>query len=65
MKQLKLHFKTYAEVKVFEMGIDGAVQFFLERYRYYNSNKKYQKSWYHVSFYSMCLEYLINEYERN
>jgi len=28
MKQLKLHFKTYAEVKVFEMGIDGAVQFF-------------------------------------
>ena len=47
--------------KADELGQDGAVQFFLEKYRYYKNNIAYEKSWLYKSIYGLCLEYVVND----
>jgi len=56
-----VHFKHHARNKVRELGLDGAVMYFLEKYRYYKSNTIYEKSWLYMTVYSMMLEYTVNE----
>lgn len=56
-----VHFKHYARNKVRELGLDGAVQYFLREYRYYKSNTIYEKSWLYATMYGMMLEYAVNE----
>lgn len=55
------HFKHHARNKVRELGLDGAVQYFLKEYRYYRSNTIYEKSWLYATMYGMMLEYTVNE----
>jgi len=57
----KLHFKDFAREKVRELGMDGAVMYFLKKKRYYDNNPLYEKSWLYSSVYSMILEYIVND----
>ena len=60
-REKKLHFKVAARNKVRELGLDGAVMYYLEQYRYYNNNPMYEMSWLYVSIYGMSLEYIVND----
>ena len=61
IKKMNVHFRVAARNKVRELGLDGAVMYYLEQYRYYKNNPMYEMSWLYVSIYGMILEYLVND----
>ena len=60
-KEKTLHFKNFARMKVRELGIDGAVQYFRQQKLYYKNNLLYEKSWLYISIAEMSLDYIVNE----
>ena len=60
-KDKKHHFKGFARMKVRELGIDGAVQYFRQQILYYKSNSLYEMSWFYTSVSEMSIEYIVND----
>lgn len=60
-KEKTLHFKEFARMKVRELGIDGAVQYFRQKILYYKNNPLYEMSWLYITVSEMSLEYIVND----
>lgn len=60
-EQKKHHFKNFARMKVRELKIDGAVQYFRDEICKYKNNLLYQMSWVHISICEMSIEYIVND----
>ena len=60
-KEKKHHFKIFARMKVRELGIDGAVQYFRQQIMYFKNNHRYENSWIYSNMCEMSLEYIVND----
>lgn len=60
-KEKSLHFKSFARMKVRELGIDGAVQCFRQQIMYFKNNDRYENSWIYCNMCEMSLEYIVND----
>ena len=60
-REKRLHFKSFARMKVRELGIDGAVQYFRQQILYYKNNPLYEMSFFYISVSEMSIEYIVNE----
>lgn len=58
---MNAHFKHDCRLKVIQLGLDGAVMYYLEKYRYYKENSIFEYAWLYATIYSMCLDYTVNE----
>jgi len=63
-KEKTHHFSTFARIKVRELGIDGAVQYFKHEIQYYKNNPLYEKSWLYMTVARMSIEYIVNDIQR-
>lgn len=60
-KTSSCHFKDFARMKVRELGMDGAVQFFRHQKAYYNNTPKYENSYLYVRLAEMSIDYIVND----
>lgn len=60
-KEKKHHFKDFARMKVRELGIDGAVQYFRNEKTYHDNNYVFQDSWIYSNICEMSIEYIVND----
>jgi len=60
-KEKTLHFKDFAKMKLIELGIDGAVQYFRQQIMYFKNNHRYENSWIYCNMCEMSLEYIVND----
>jgi len=48
-------------MKLIELGIDGAVQYFRQQIMYFKNNHRYENSWIYCNMCEMSLEYIVND----
>ena len=60
-KEKSLHFKRFARMKVRELGIDGAIQYFRQQILYYKNSPLYEMSWIYITLSEMSIEYIVND----
>ena len=60
-KMSSCHFKDFARMKVRELGMDGAIQFFRHQKTYYNNTPNYENSYIYVRIAEMCIDYIVND----
>lgn len=59
--QMKYHFKDFARLKVRELGIDGAVQYFRMEKKKHLENQVFEKAWLHVAIANQSINYIVNQ----
>jgi hypothetical protein len=60
-KEKSLHFKDFALLKVQELGIEGAVNYFRRSKQKHSDNLIYEKSYFYGILADMSIDYIVND----